>query len=214
MKNFPPPKKQKTRCFGFTPDCLPYKTHTLAIDCGRCREAGGRHPSAPGGGRPVLDTSIHLKRAHRGDDVWFQVAKKWHIYRVFCSNSIYNYRDSSCFGRFWNCMDFPGYSTWCFFVPNHYKRLVSGFSWRNGVHFHFPMFLPTGVQAVGFSNLNVPILNVHIPQIRQWRGWFLLARSRQNKRRKVDYQPLLHKLQFLYHEMLPNTLVYWGVHGS
>lgn len=64
-------------------------------------------------------------------------------------------------------MDFPGDSTWCFFVPNHYKQLVSDFFWRNGVHFHFPMFLPAGVQAVGFSNLNVPILNVHIPQIRQ-----------------------------------------------
>lgn len=66
-------------------------------------------------------------------------------------------RDSSCFGRFWNCMDFAGDSTWCFFCAESLKKnnysinnLFQVFFWRNGVHFRFPMFLPTGVQALVF----------------------------------------------------------------
>ena len=62
---------------------------------------------------------------------------------------------------------------------------------------------PPGVQGVGFSNLNVPIWNVHIPQIRQR----LIPFGETSVKTKSTINHYTN-LQFLYHEMWnPVTLL-------
>lgn len=79
-----------------------------------------------------------------------RVAKKWHIYRGYAGTPFIT-RDSSCFGRFWNCMDFPGDSTWCFFVPNHFKQLVSVFFGEMVSISIFPCFYPPVCKLLVFQ---------------------------------------------------------------
>ena len=117
IKNFPRPKKE-AKMLRLHPGLPALTKHpTPSLFGGRCREAGGRHPSAPGGGRPVLDTSRWgTSRRRRMVSSGKKVAHFFRGYAVTPFITIGTHLVLEGFGIVWILRETQH---GVFFVPNH-----------------------------------------------------------------------------------------------